>query len=168
MKGSCTVKSLKSFARKTRILSVGTALLICLTCQYINAQNPSSGDYRLTLRGEPSPFDTSVNIYLPTYRKIRLKIQDGGYLIDSLGLEIRSLSRGLEISDSLQIVLNEENQVLRGANVRKDSTIMILRSINQDQNKIAVNCLEEKKKWHNSPWVGPGCAVLGIIIRSFF
>jgi hypothetical protein len=106
-----------------------SVLIICaLLCLSFEA----AAQYKLTRRGEPSPYDSSVNIEISEYRLIRNKVLTYDTLrrriqIERLNFEV------LEVEFRTKAAIMEEVVKAKdGTIARQDTTIADLRKVSED------------------------------------
>lgn len=92
----------------------------------LTAALPSEAQYKLLLRGQPSPFDTAVAVEIHRYREEGLKLQYGQKLVDSLNLELYSTRVELRFADRIHFIDSTKISALEKSNTRKDSVNQVV------------------------------------------
>lgn len=132
-------------------------ILSCLTVL------TSSGQYKLLLKGQPSPFDTAVAIHIDRYRVETHKLRLADTLIRELIFENTSRLHERQMNDSLSVARMFVMRELTQSNIRKDVTIATL---NTNYNKLFHEATLPKR-WYEDPWkVGPAGFCLGVVLTT--
>lgn len=132
-------------------------ILSCLTAL------TSSGQYKLLLHGDPSPFDTGVVITINRYRLETRKLRLADTLIHQMIFENNSRIRERALEDSIKVHQVLMMRTLAQGSKDKDETI---KTLNTNYNSL-FHQATIPKRWYEDPWkVGPAGFCAGVVITT--